>query len=232
MPECMPRRHREGTPRRRFRCQYDLKVYELPLGRREAHQQPTTNCAGRQKSRAVRRAVPRHEPAKNRKRDQLYLHSIPYMQFPLFVGRASLHGPAGLDPGREVSAAEKDFWTRHCREIWQYYQTHPEGPFSYGWWDSCPGRPDARPTHRPLLKQYRPLVEEGNLGVARSERLAFIAAPCRADVVVGLRQPELVPGVGQLRSRPASVQTSAQYAALVPQSGPRGDALDLPADRS
>jgi len=64
-------------------------------------------------------------------------------------------------PGIEYPPPEKCFWTRHCRAIWKYYQEHPEGPYSYGWWDSVPGRPEARPTHRRWLRQYLPMVEEG-----------------------------------------------------------------------
>jgi hypothetical protein len=94
--------------------------------------------------------------------DELYLHAIPYMQFPLLLAGKPFTGERALIPGIQYVPEETDFWTRHCRAIWKYYQTHPDGPFSFGWWDSVPGRPQARMTHANWLKQYAPMAEEGS----------------------------------------------------------------------
>jgi hypothetical protein len=120
---------------------------------------------------AFREAVKNHPPyvvpcldmsrAKIENEDELYLESIPYMQFPLLLAGRPFTGERALIPGIRYQPEEKDFWTRHCRAIWRYYQAHPQGPYSYGWWDSVPGRPEAQPTHARWLKQYLPLVEEG-----------------------------------------------------------------------
>jgi hypothetical protein len=93
--------------------------------------------------------------------DDLYLHAIPYMQFPLLLAGRPFTGQRAVIPGVDYPPESQCFWTRHCRAIWKFYQTHPDGPHSYGWWDSVPGRPEARPTHQRWLKLYRPLVEEG-----------------------------------------------------------------------
>lgn len=93
--------------------------------------------------------------------DELYLHAIPYMQFPVLLAGRPFTGERGLIPGINYPPEKKCFWTRHCRAIWKHYQANPNGPHSYGWWDSCPGRPEARPTHARWLKQFRPMVEEG-----------------------------------------------------------------------
>ncbi len=93
--------------------------------------------------------------------NELYLHAVPYMQFPLLLAGRPFTGERGMIPGIKYQPEEKCFWTRHCREIWKRFQEHPEGPHSYGWWDSVPGRPEARPTHAHWLKQYLPLTEEG-----------------------------------------------------------------------
>ncbi len=93
--------------------------------------------------------------------DELYLHAIPYMQFPVLLAGRPFTGERAVIPGIDYPPEEKCFWTRHCRAIWKYYQAHPEGPYSYGWWDSQPGRPQARPTHARWLAQYLPMVEEG-----------------------------------------------------------------------
>ena len=120
---------------------------------------------------ALREAVKRHSPyvvpcldmsrARIENEDELYLHAIPYMQFPLLLAGRPFTGERALIPGIQYPPEERCFWTRHCRAIWKHYQEHPEGPHSYGWWDSVPGRPEARPTHGRWLKQYLPMVEEG-----------------------------------------------------------------------
>ncbi len=53
----------------------------------------------------------------------------------------------------------------------------PRGPISYGWWDSVPGRPEARQTHAKWLKRYSPLVEEGTRAYLEITDSDFFAAP-------------------------------------------------------
>ena len=122
-------------------------------------------------SDSLRRAVKSYEPyvvpcldmsrAQIANENELYLQSIPYMQFPLLLAGKPFTGERALIPGIEYVPASEDFWTQRCREIWKYYQEHPNGYYSYGWWDSVPGRPDARKAHAKWLNQYAPIVEEG-----------------------------------------------------------------------
>ncbi len=93
--------------------------------------------------------------------DEFYLHSIPYMQFPLRVGGRPCTGERGFVPGLTYQPVETCFWTRHCYAIWDWYQTHPEGPFAYGLWDSAEGRADAQRIWLEYLDLYRPMVENG-----------------------------------------------------------------------
>jgi hypothetical protein len=120
---------------------------------------------------SMRETVKHHAPyviscldlsrAKIYSEDELYLHTIPYMQFPLFLTGRPFTGERAVISGIEYQPEEKDFWTRHCRNIWRYYQSHPNGPYSYGWWDSCPGRKEAKSTYFHWLSLYRPMVTEG-----------------------------------------------------------------------
>lgn len=122
-------------------------------------------------SDSLRKAVKNYSPyvvpcldmsrAKIANEDELYLQSIPYMQFPLLLAGKPFTGERGGIKGIRYAPEAEDFWTHHCREIWAYYRAHPDGPFSYGWWDSVPGRPQARTVHSEWLKQYAPMVEEG-----------------------------------------------------------------------
>ncbi|MBU4399971.1 MAG: hypothetical protein KKE86_11630, partial [Planctomycetes bacterium] len=93
--------------------------------------------------------------------DELFLQAIPYMRFPLLLAGRPFTGERAAIPGIKYPPEERCFWTRHLRAIWKHHQAHPDGPHSYGWWDSVPGRPEARPTHARWLKQYLPLTEEG-----------------------------------------------------------------------
>ena len=94
--------------------------------------------------------------------DELYLHAIPYLQFPLLLAGKPFTGERATIPGIQYAPEAEDFWTQHCRSVWKHYQSHWDGPYSYGWWDSVPGRPQARATHADWLRQYAPMVEEGS----------------------------------------------------------------------
>jgi len=90
-----------------------------------------------------------------------YLHSIPYMQFPILHAGRPFTGERAMIPGIKYPPAESDFWVRRCREIWAHYQANPDGPYTYSIWDSVPGNAKIRPAHAAWLQHYIPLVEEG-----------------------------------------------------------------------
>ena len=150
--------------------------------------------------------------AKIDREDDLYLHAIPYMQFPLLLAGRPFTGERAVIPGIEYPAEDKCFWTRHCRAIWKQYQAHPDGPHSYGWWDSVPGRPEARPTHQRWLSRYLPLVEEGTwawLEVADSD---LWTGPLPGKVVASVfanRQSYLV--LANYGTTPAELHTADPY---------------------
>jgi len=48
------------------------------------------------------------------------------------------------------------------RAIAHHYREHPDGPHTYGWWDSCPGRAEARQMWLDMLALYRPMVTAGS----------------------------------------------------------------------
>ena len=93
--------------------------------------------------------------------DELYLHAIPYLQFPILQAGKPVTGQRGAIPGVVYPPGENDFWMKRCREIREFYQTHPKGPYTYSIWDAVPGDPATRPAHARWLARYFPLVEEG-----------------------------------------------------------------------
>lgn len=94
--------------------------------------------------------------------DDLYRHTLPCMQFPLRVDGRPFTGARANVLGVHYQPAERCFWTRHCRAIEALSRTNPEGPHTYGWWDSCPGRPQAREIWLDYFRLYRPMVVPGS----------------------------------------------------------------------
>ncbi len=116
----------------------------------------------------LREAVKNHPPyvvpcihgslARIESDDDPFLHSIPYMQFPLLQGGRPLTGERGVIPiPRLPGAKENGFY----EQAWKYYQAHPNGPYIYGGWDNLPPRAGTRPAHARWLKQYMPMIEDG-----------------------------------------------------------------------
>ncbi len=144
--------------------------------------------------------------------DELYLHSIPYLQFPLLLGGKPFTGERAMIPGIQYVPESEDFWTSHCRKIWKYYQAHPDGPYSYGWWDSVPGRPEAQRTHTSWLALYAPMVEEGTwawLQVAASQ-LFRGAVPPQVVVSVFANQ-EIYLVLANYGNIPVTVETTESF---------------------
>jgi hypothetical protein len=173
--------HRGGTTR----PQTDLKVYDyLWVGE--------GGRSGDRLREAVKDYPPYIAPCLDMSRatvdseDEFYLHAIPYLQFPLLLAGRPFTGERAVIPGIKYPREEKCFWTRHCRAIWKHYQAHPNGPFSYGWWDSVPGRPAARPTHARWLKQYRPLVEEGTWAWLEIREASLFAGALPKEIIASV----------------------------------------------
>jgi len=168
--------------------------------------------------------------AKIANEDELYLHAIPYMQFPLLLAGRPFTGQRALVPGIKYQPEEKCFWTRHCRAIWKRYLANPDGPHSYGWWDSSPGRPDARPTHDRWLKRYLPLVEEGTWAWLEVGDSDLFAEPLPRDVVVSVfANRNLYVALANYGQVPASVRSNFPYVAMVPRAGGPANHWDVPA---
>jgi len=144
--------------------------------------------------------------------NELYLQTIPYMQFPLLLTGRPVTGERQVIPGIEYTPAEKGSRGWHYLQIRKHYQEHPEGPYSYGSWDSVPGRPEARPTHARWLKQYMPMVEEGTwawLEIGDSDLFAGRLPPNVVASAFANRQLYLA--LANYNHSPAELATSATY---------------------
>lgn len=162
------------------------------------------------------------------KEDDLYLHSVPYMQFPILLAGRPFTGERAAIPGVQYQPEERCFWTRHCRRIWKHYQGHPDGPHSYGWWDSCPGRPEARPTYYRWLKAYRPMVEAGTRAYLELADCDFFSKPLPADVVASaFANRDLYLVLANYGRNKAQIQTSKPYVSTLTPEAKGGQAWSL-----
>jgi hypothetical protein len=147
--------------------------------------------------------------------DDLYLHAIPYLQFPLLLAGRPVTGERAMVPGIEYPPEEKCFWTRHLRAMARHRELHPEGPHSYGWWDSVPGRLEARPTHERWLKQYQPMVEEGTWAWLEIGDSDLLVEPLAKDVVASVfANRQLYLALANYSQSAAIVKTADTYASM------------------
>ena len=202
------------------RPQTDLKVYDyLWIGE------------GSNNGSRLREATKHHPPyvvpcldmsrGKIDREEDLYLDTIPYLQFPLLLAGRPFTGQRATVPGVAYPPPEKCHWTHHARAIWKFYQEHPEGPYSYGWWDSVPGRPEAPSLHALWLRRYLPLVEEGTwawLGIGASD---LFAQPLPADVTASAfanRRAYLV--LANYGRTPVEIATTSAYVSVTEGPAP------------
>jgi hypothetical protein len=107
--------------------------------------------------------------------EEMYIQTIPYMQFPLLLAGRPFTGERAMIPGVPYLPEEKDPLLREWRQIWRYYQEHPNGPYVYGPWDAFPPRPNLRETR--CLKRYLPLAQEGTWAYIELNDLICSPAP-------------------------------------------------------
>jgi len=184
----------------------------------------------------LREAVKHHRPylvpcldfctgTKVQSEDDLYLHAIPYMQFPILMAGRPFTGERGFVPGIRYFNTKY----RNLQQIWEHYQAHPDGPHTYGWWDSCPGRPEARPTHARRLKQYLPMVEEGTWAHLEISDSDMFAQPLPTDCVASaFANRDLYLVLANYNNTPAEVITSDAYARVSEPSEPGRRVWTLP----
>ena len=200
----------------------DMKVYDyLWVGE------------GVRNTEALRNTVKNHTPyvvpcidttfAKIASEDEPYMHAIPYMQFPVLQAGRPFTGERGMIPGVTYPPAEKDFWVRRCREAWEYYQAHPDGPYTYGGWDSVPARPGARPAHARWLEQYLPMTEEGTWAwLEISDSDLFVGSLPEGVVASAFANREMYLVLANYSRAPVEIQTSDAYVPVADASAGPG----------
>ena len=91
---------------------------------------------------------------------ELYLHSIPYMQFPIRLDGRPMTGKRGMVP--DVDYYKECPYIEYMHNIWDFYQKNPQGPYSYMLWDSYPPRAGRHETWAYYYHLYHPMVTSGS----------------------------------------------------------------------
>ncbi|MHB8861252.1 MAG: alpha-amylase family protein [Pirellulaceae bacterium] len=138
-----------------------------------------------------------------------FLHSIPYMQFPLLQGGRPLTGERAVIPIPRLPGVEENGF---YEAAWEYYQAHPEGPYIYGGWDPIPPDTQTRPAHARWLKQYMPLVEEGTWAYLEIADSDLFAAPLPDNCVASaFANRDLYLVLANYSHSPQELQTTDAY---------------------
>jgi len=167
----------------------------------------------------LREAVKNHPPyvvpcidmwaAKVMSDDEPFLQAIPYMQFPLLQAGRPLTGERGVIPiPRLPGVKEGDRYEK----AWEYYQTHPNGPYIYGGWDANPPRAESRSTHARWLKKYLPLVEDGTWAFLEIGDSSLFAKPLPQGLVASVfANRDLFMVLANYGKTAAETETTANY---------------------
>jgi hypothetical protein len=118
--------------------------------------------------------------------DEQFLHTIPYMQFPLLLAGRPFTGERALIPGVPYLPENKDRLLHQWREMYKYYQSHLDGPYVYGPWDAFPPHPNVKETHARWLKRYLPMVQEGTWAYLEIRDSALFGGPLPKDTVASV----------------------------------------------
>jgi hypothetical protein len=153
--------------------------------------------------------------AKLKEEDEHYLHSIPYMQFPILQAGRVVTGERSAIP---IPRLPKVKGYGFYKAAWEYHQAHPNGPHIYGAWEPIPPNPEMRPTHARWLKRYLPLVEEGTWAYLEIADSDLFAKPLPKDCVASVfanRELHLV--LANYGQSPQQIETAD---AFVPTDNP------------
>ena len=160
--------------------------------------------------------------------DDPYLHAIPYLQFPLLQAGRPFTGERGMIPGVKY-ASDQDWWMQRCRQAWQYYQAHPDGPYTYGSWDAVPEHPETRPTHARWLKQYQPLAEAGTWAYLEITDSNLLTQPLPANAVASaFANREFYLVLANYGSQAAEIVTADAYVTTDNSGVPAAKQWNLP----
>ncbi len=155
--------------------------------------------------------------------DELFLHSIPYLQFPILQAGKPVTGERGAIPGVRYAPEAGDFWMKRCREIREHRQAHPKGPHTYSIWDAFPGRPESRQIHARWLARYQSLVEEGTWAWLEIGESSLFAEKPPGDFVASVfanRELHLV--LANYGQQPVEIATTDSYQSTDALTSPPG----------
>ena len=114
------------------------------------------------------------------------------------------------------------------KKMWEFYRQHPNGPFSYGSWDSVPGRHEARPTYYRWLKLYRAMVEPGTQAFLEVTQSDLFQRPLPEGVVASVfANRNVYLALANYSRQHATVVTADVYRSCTNEAAPKGSTWSL-----
>jgi hypothetical protein len=152
--------------------------------------------------------------------EEMYVQTIPYLQFPLLLAGRPFTGERAMIPGVAYRPEAEDSLLHQWRKIWKYYQEHPNGPYVYGPWDAFPPRPNLKETHARWLKQYLPLVQEGTWAYIEISDSDLFAGALPANTVASVfTNLETYLVIANYDTQDVTVHTAQPYVVAGDRSG-------------
>ena len=132
--------------------------------------------------------VPYLVPAFDRNAAQLpdpetaYVLTIPFGQFPiLYYGR-----PKGMKNSLKLEGVTYYINPSRSDEVRKYYQSHPDGPYTYSEWSSIPDDPMEYRRSADYLKLYKPMVTDGSVLRMEIRESDLVKSPIPEDVYISM----------------------------------------------
>ena len=207
----------------------DLKVYDyLWVG------ETVTSGDG------LREATKNHPPyvvpcldmsrAKIENEDELYLHSIPYMQFPLLLAGRPFTGQRATIPGIKYPPEKDSSGRGTAAPFGSTIRPIPTARTVTAGGTPCPAVPRPGRRTRAGSSSIGPLVEEGTWAWLEVSDSNLFAQPLPRDVVASVfANRHLYVVLANYGHGPVTIQGRSQYTSLAPQADGPASRWDIPA---
>ena len=108
-------------------------------------------------------ACPDFKYMDEKKEEEFYAKTIPFMQFILRVDGRPVTGEREEVPGIDYLRGKAHDEKVHYNRVKEWYKAHPDGPHVYSEWSSIPDNPEMRERWFEYFNLYKPMVEENSI---------------------------------------------------------------------
>jgi len=112
-----------------------------------------------------------------------FAYTIPFLQFPMLKTGRPILGKNGNVPGiAYYGGDEQEFY----RQVGEYMDKHPNGPYVYSLWSSIPDDPQEHDIWAKYSALYRPMVTENSIAYIELRSCDAILSPLPQEVYASM----------------------------------------------